>query len=83
MQCEFYLESGNTLSILVMPLTGRESKEVEIILHDLPKREERATRIRMELAMESEDGVSVTLEDLGFGEIYPATHRIWHERFLL
>ena len=66
-----------------MPLTGRESKEVEIILHDLPKREERATRIRMELAMESEDGVSVTLEDLGFGEIYPATHRIWHERFLL
>ena len=82
-QCEFYLESGNTLSILVMPLTGRESKEVEIILHDLPKREERATRIRMELAMESEDGVSVTLEDLGFGEIYPATHRIWHERFLL
>ena len=83
MQCEFYLESGNTLSILVMPLTGRESKEVEIILHDLPKREERATRIRMELAMESEDGVSVTLEDLGFGEIYPATHRIWHERLLL
>ncbi len=82
-QCEFYLESGNSLSILVMPLTGRESKEVEIILHDLPKREERATRIRMELAMESEESVSVTLEDLGFGEIYPATHRIWHERFVL
>ena len=79
-QCEFYLESGNSFSIIITPLTGKESKEVEIILNDLPVRSERATRIRMTLSLESESDVSITLEDLGFGEIYPATHMIWHEK---
>ena len=59
------------------------SREVEIILNDLPPRSERATRIQMRLSMESEQDVSITLEDLGFGEIYPATHRIWHEELRL
>ena len=78
---EFYLENGNSFSIIVTPLTGRESKEVEVILHELPERGERATRIGMSLSMESEKDVLLTLEDLGFGEIYPATHKIWQERF--
>lgn len=79
-QCEFYLESGNSFSIIITPLTGKESKEVEIILNDLPVRSERTTRIRMTLSLESESDVAITLEDLGFGEIYPATHMIWHEK---
>ena len=79
-QFEFYLESGNSFSIIITPLTGKESKEVENILNDLPVRSERATRIRMTLSLESESDVSITLEDLGFGEIYPATHMIWHEK---
>ena len=78
---EFYLENGNSFSIIVTPLTGRESKEVEVILHELPERGERATRIGMSLSMESEKDVLLTLEDLGFGEIDPATHKIWQERF--
>lgn len=78
---EFYLENGNSFSIVVTPLTGGESREVEIILHELPERGERATRIGMSLSMESEKDVLLTLEDLGFGEIYPATHKIWQERF--
>ncbi len=82
-QCEFYLESGNSFSIQITPLTGKESREVEIILNDLPPRSERAARIQMRLSMESEQDVSITLEDLGFGEIYPATHRIWHEELRL
>lgn len=80
-QCEFYLESGNSFSIRVISLTGKESKEIEIILNDLPVRSERATRIRMLITMESGEDVSVTMEDLGFGEIYPATHKIWQEHF--
>lgn len=80
-QWEFYLEGGNSFSILVTALNGKESKEVEIILHDLPKRGACASRIRMAVSMKSENEVSVMLEDLGFGEIYPATHKIWQEEF--
>lgn len=82
-RCEFYLENGNSFSIRVISLTGKENKEIEIILNDLPVRQERATRIRMLISMESGEEVSVTLEDMGFGEIYPATHKIWQEKFTI
>ena len=82
-ECEFYLESGNSFTLVITPLTGKGSKEVEIILNDMPLRSERASRIRMKLVMESEQDVSVTLEDMGFGEIFPATHKIWQEKLRL
>jgi len=78
---EFYLENGNSFSMIMTPLTGKESREVEIILNELPERGERSTRIGMSLSMESEKDVLLTLEDLGFGEIYPASHKVWKERF--
>lgn len=82
-KCEFYLETGNSFSIMVTPLNGKETKEIEIILNDLPKRSDRATRVAMSLSMQSEKNVSLTIEDLGFGEIYPATHKIWQEEFTI
>lgn len=80
-QCEFILESGNSFSIIVTPLNGKDSKAVEMVLHNLPKRGERATKIRMSVSMKSEKEVSVVLQDLGFGEIYPATQKTWQEEF--
>lgn len=82
-QCEFILESGNSFSLLVTPLTGKENKEVEIILDNLPKRQERAARISMRISMKSEKEVLVVLQDKGFGEIYPATNKIWQEEFMI
>lgn len=80
-QCEFILESGNSFSLLVTPLTGKESKEVEVILDNLPKRDDRATKIGMTISMRSENEVAVELEDMGFGEIYPASNKLWQEEF--
>ena len=54
---------------------------MEMVLHNLPKRRERATKIRMSVSMKSEKEVSVVLQDLGFGEIYPATQKTWQEEF--
>ena len=82
-QCEFILESGNSFSIIVTPLTGKDSKAVEMVLHNLPKRRDRATKIQMSISMKSEKEVSVVLQDMGFGEIYPATQREWQEEFFI
>ncbi|MBO5094699.1 MAG: hypothetical protein J6C33_10135 [Lachnospiraceae bacterium] len=79
--CEFYLETGNSFSITVTPLNGREIKEIEVILSDLPKRDDRATRVCLSISMQSENEAALTVEDLGFGEIYPATHKVWQETF--
>lgn len=80
-QCEFILESGNSFSLLVTPLTGKESKEVEVILDNLPKRDERASKISMTISMRSENEVFIELQDMGFGEIYPASGKVWQEEF--
>ncbi len=82
-QCEFYLEESNSFSIRITSLTGKESRELEIILNGLPRRGERASRIGMSISMQSEKDVCMTLEDLGFGEIYPATHKTWQENFTI
>lgn len=82
-ECEFILESGNSFSMIVTPLNGKEGKCVEIVLHSLPKRGERAAKIRLSISMKSENEVSVKVRDLGFGEIYPATDKVWQEEFEL
>lgn len=80
-ECEFILESGYSFRILVTPLNGRDSREVEIIMGDMPERKMRATRLHMELSMKAENRVQISLKDMGFGEIYPATGQIWQEEF--
>lgn len=78
--CEIILEDG-VFSLIVTLLTGKEGKEVEIILDGLPERKRCATRLKLELFMKSETKAGLKMEDLGFGEIYPATHKIWEEEF--
>lgn len=80
-ECEFILESGYSFRILVTPLTGRDAREVEIIMGDMPERKMRATRLHMELSMKAENKVQIILRDMGFGEIYPATGQTWQEEF--
>lgn len=81
--CEFYLETGNSFSVTVTPLNGREAKEIEVILSDLPKRADRATRVSLSVSMQSENEAELTIKDLGFGEIYPATNKVWRETFTI
>lgn len=78
-QVDFLLESGNSFSVVVTPLNGRSPQEVEIVLDGMPERPECTTRLRMEADMISESKVQIRVEDMGFGEIFPATHKKWKE----
>lgn len=82
-KCEFLLESGNSFSLLITPLHGKDAKCVESVLHGLPKRGERATKLGMSVSMKSEETVLVEVRDLGFGEIYPASDNVWQEEFAI
>lgn len=64
------------LVFTVTPLSGGH-RNVKLELDGLPERPNRTTRIHLDARCVSKDRYIVTAEDLGFGEFFPATHRIW------
>lgn len=74
--CEFYLKEGNTFDLVVTPLNGKKGKIARMTLEGLPAG---VARIQLSVQMMTEDQLSVTAEDLGFGEFRPASHQVWKE----
>lgn len=75
-QMEFYLQGSNIVELIISPLIGKNSKKVRIGLEEL---QGGLTRLAMKLFLEKEDLLVVEIEDLGLGELRPATHRVWRE----
>lgn len=80
-ECEFILESGNTVSILITPLNGKQIREMVLHMDGLLERPEKTTRIHMKICMNGEHKAVVTLTDMGFGELFPASGQMWEEEF--
>ena len=78
-EVEFILESGDSFSVLITPLNGRDVKVIEVPLEGLTDRPAKTTRIRLVADMISEDKVQLRMEDMGFGEIFQATHMKWRK----
>lgn len=78
-ELDFILESGDSFTILVTPLNGREYRAVEIGLEGMPDRPEKTTRLHLEVDMIGENKVQFRIEDRGFGELFPPTHMKWKE----
>lgn len=84
-----WYENGRTIEIIpdgrkdlvltVTPINGSSHQNVKIDLTGLPERPNRATRLRVSCVCSSVDRCQVTVEDLGFGEFFPATHHIWKQ----
>lgn len=80
-ECDFLLEEKNTFSLRITPLNGKEVRDVLVTLTGLPARPAYTTRIHMKVDMEDVQTVRISMEDLGFGEFFPATHKFWEETF--
>lgn len=80
-ECEFILESGSEISVLVTPLNGKQIQEMVLHMDGLLNRPERTTRIHMKIFMDDEHKVIVELTDLGFGELFTASGQVWEEEF--
>ena len=78
---DFLLEEGNSFSLMITPLNGREVKCAEVTLEGLPIRSGAFSRLHMELKMTTESNVRLSVEDMGFGELFPASHQVWTESF--
>ena len=76
-KCEIILDGREDLLVTVQYADRAAHRNERIILEGLPERPPRATRIRLTASTEDVTAVKISAEDLGFGEMYPATHQIW------
>ena len=74
--CEFYLRDGNFFDLVVTPLNGKKRKIARMTLEGLSVG---TARIQLTVQMMTEEQLSVTAEDLGFGEFRAASHQVWKE----
>ena len=78
-QLEIIMDPSGILNIEVTPLTGKMPKMVQLYLDGLEKRPEGTTRLRITLFMNSVSEVAVKVQDLGFGELFPSTGKVWEQ----
>ena len=76
---DIIMDQSNVLNIEVTPLTGGRTRIYELYLDGLEKRPQGTTRLNISMTMSSVNEVEVRVTDLGFGELFPASGRIWEE----
>ena len=77
--CELILDDTQELVFVVGTLGETEKKRVAMQLPGLPKRPNKTTRLSLELASVSPKECQITVRDLGFGDMYPSSGKVWKE----
>lgn len=77
--CEFILDRVKELVFVVSAMGRSEKKRIAMELKDLPERPNKTTRISLDLEFESAKKCRITAKDLGFGEMFPSSGKIWEE----
>ncbi len=73
---EFYLQEGNYVEVRITSLVGGDSKVAKVVMEGL---EGNISRIAAHFFLSARDKLAVQLKDLGFGQMRPATGRVWRE----
>ena len=75
--CEVILDGTDTVELWLQHPYGREAKIESLELADLPKRPARTTRIRITVHLLGDTKAEIEIEDLGFGELFPSSEKVW------
>lgn len=79
-KCEFILDDTQEIIFLVnKPLENGEKKRVSMALTGLPARPNKTTRLQLELFYVSPKECHISVKDLGFGDMFPGTGKVWKE----
>lgn len=76
---ELILDEADQVRYKVRDKRGSVILEDAIVLDDLPKRPNKSTRIEVTLILISNSRFKLKIRDKGFGEIYPATDKVWEK----
>ncbi len=76
-ECEVILSGSGEIDFWKQLPNSREAVIETLELTDLPSRPERTTRLRITATPVSDEKIEVKIRDLGFGEIYRSTDKVW------
>ena len=76
-QCELILSETSEIDFWKQLPNSREAKIETIELTDLPKRPKRTTRVRVTAKPVSDDRIEIEIKDLGFGDFFRGTDKVW------
>lgn len=77
---ELILDEKQDLEFSLQPLDGGKTIVHTMKLKGLPKRPKKATRLRIQVMYESAECCVVSVQDLGFGELFPSSGMMWTEK---
>lgn len=76
-ECEVILDGAPEIEFYIQRPESREAHVEVLELSDIPARENRTTRLRILAHPISDVAVSITIVDLGFGDISPSSGKTW------
>lgn len=76
-ECEVILTGTPEINFWLQLPNSREAKIEKVMLADLPNRPDRATRLRITAKPLSDVRVQIQMKDLGFGEIFKSSEKVW------
>ncbi len=74
---DIILEEGNTVDFVITPLTGGSVTNKAVTLEGLPERPPRTTRLSVHVEMTAVSRAEITVEDIGFGELFKSSGKAW------
>ena len=78
-ECECLLTGPPELVFTISSLEDGVKRLSRMKLNGMPERPPKTTRIRMHLSYASPKRCVIEVEDLGFGEFFPSSGRVWRE----
>jgi len=82
-ECEVILDGSPEIEFFIQEPESRETHVELLELKDLPNRQNRTTRLRIRAVPVSDREVTITIRDLGFGEIAPSSGKTWEHSVVL
>lgn len=76
-ECEVILSGTHEINFWKQLPHSREAKIETLELTDFPERPDRTTRLRITARPVSDEAVEIEIKDMGFGEIFRATDKVW------
>lgn len=79
-ECELILDGTEELVFIASEMGEKsEKKRIGMRLPGLPKRPNKTTRLDVKLQYISQNECEITVTDLGFGEMFPSSGKVWTE----
>jgi hypothetical protein len=82
-ECEMILDKETCIELKLTPIDNNDTRIIIVKLHDLPQRPNRTVRVYLHVKFESAKAGIITIKDLGFGEFFEASGKMWKHEILL